>query len=89
MLPIIAKVGLEVEHPRMLVVGAAIMCSGAMGLPVSSFPNANSMAAMRDKRGSEAFLSNRDFVRTGFPMALYMLLIMQTVGYGLFMALGW
>ena len=28
--------------PKVIVIGCAIMCSGAMALPVSSFPNANS-----------------------------------------------
>jgi phosphate transporter len=26
-------------HPRLLVMGSALMCSAAMGLPTSGFPN--------------------------------------------------
>jgi len=36
-MPIVAQVGGEMEdpHPRLLIMGAALMCSGAMGLPMS------------------------------------------------------
>ena len=36
-LPIVQSVGEHLEggpHPKLLVMGAALMCSGAMGLPV-------------------------------------------------------
>jgi di/tricarboxylate transporter len=45
LMPLIAHLGQHYEHVKMLVVGAAVMCSGSMGLPVSSFPNANSITA--------------------------------------------
>ena len=35
----------------------------------------------------DRFLQNVDFVRTGFPMAVFMLTLLQTVGLGLFLAL--
>lgn len=40
-LPIVAQVGKQMEspHPNLLVMGAALMCSAAMGLPTSGFPN--------------------------------------------------
>jgi phosphate transporter len=36
-MPIVAQVGGEMDdpHPRLLIMGAALMCSGAMGLPMS------------------------------------------------------
>ena len=87
LLPIVAKVGLDYNHPVMLVVGGAIMCSGSMGLPVSSFPNANSFTARRND--GEPFLETSDYVTTGFPMALMVLVLLQTVGLGLCALLGW
>ena len=87
LLPIVAQVGIDYKHPIMLVVGGAIMCSGSMGLPVSSFPNANSFTARRS--GGEPFLQTADYVQTGFPMALMVLLLLQTVGMGLCSLLGW
>lgn len=61
-------------HPKLLVILCAFMTSGAMGLPVSSFPNANSMAVgvacgsgKPHGKGNSAMglLRNSDFVRTG------------------------
>lgn len=38
-MPIVAQVGGEMDdpHPRLLIMGAALMCSGAMGLPMSGY----------------------------------------------------
>ena len=38
-MPIVAQVGGEMEdpHPRLLIMGAALMCSAAMGLPMSGY----------------------------------------------------
>lgn len=40
-LPIVQQVGAQMEdpHPRILVMGSALMCSAAMALPTSGFPN--------------------------------------------------
>ena len=40
-LPLVASVGngMEEPHPNLLVMGGALMCSAAMGLPTSGFPN--------------------------------------------------
>jgi phosphate transporter len=40
-LPLVYSVGLSMEQPRpnLLVMGSALMCSAAMGLPTSGFPN--------------------------------------------------
>jgi phosphate transporter len=40
-LPLVHTVGLNMEepHPNLLVMGGALMCSAAMGLPTSGFPN--------------------------------------------------
>ena len=40
-LPLVQQVGANMEHPHpnLLVMGAALMCSAAMGLPTSGFPN--------------------------------------------------
>jgi len=87
LLPIIAKVGAELGHARMLTVGVCLMTSGAMGLPVSSFPNANS-ATVVTAQGT-AILAAKDYARTGFPVALVILTLLSTVGFGTFWLLGW
>lgn len=40
-LPLVAQVGagMAEPHPNLLVMGSALMCSAAMGLPTSGFPN--------------------------------------------------
>ena len=40
-LPLVSSVGygMEQPHPNLLVMGSALMCSAAMGLPTSGFPN--------------------------------------------------
>jgi phosphate transporter len=40
-LPVVQQVGASMDnpHPNLLVMGAALMCSCAMGLPTSGFPN--------------------------------------------------
>lgn len=40
-LPLVHSVGMGMEepHPNLLVMGSALMCSAAMGLPTSGFPN--------------------------------------------------
>lgn len=40
-LPIVQQVGagMDQPHPNLLVMGSALMCSAAMGLPTSGFPN--------------------------------------------------
>ena len=40
-LPLIASVGVQCGHVNALCISCAVMTSGAMGLPVNSFPNAN------------------------------------------------
>ena len=40
-LPLVHTVGagMKEPHPNLLVMGSALMCSAAMGLPTSGFPN--------------------------------------------------
>jgi phosphate transporter len=77
--PIVAKVGNSLGHGPLFTVAAALMTSGAMALPVSSFPNANGAAA-KDNQGN-ILLSIGDFTKTGFPVAIVMLGLLVTVGF--------
>ncbi|KAF9346682.1 low-affinity phosphate transporter, partial [Mortierella sp. AD094] len=69
-LPIVAQVGatLPDPHPRLLVMSAALMCSGAMGLPVSGFPNMNAIM-MEDEMGQQ-YLNTGDFLKVGVPSSV-------------------
>jgi len=53
--------------------------SGAMGLPVTSFPNAQCYS-IKDKTGTQ-FLTAMDYVKTGFPIGVLEVALMMCVGY--------
>ncbi|KAK9768479.1 low-affinity phosphate transporter [Basidiobolus ranarum] len=88
-LPIVAEVGnsLPDPRPRLLVMGAALMCSGAMGLPVSGFPNMN--AIMLENETGVRYLNTRDFLKNGVPGSFLIMLIVISLGYGLMLILGY
>ncbi|KAL1925238.1 uncharacterized protein VTP21DRAFT_121 [Calcarisporiella thermophila] len=87
-LPIVAEVGTRMPDPhgRLLVMGTALVCSAAMGLPVSGFPNMN--AIMLENEMGKAYLSTRDFLRTGVPASVLATALVVTMGYGLMELLG-
>ncbi|KAG0370560.1 Sodium:sulfate symporter transmembrane region-domain-containing protein [Gamsiella multidivaricata] len=88
-LPIVAQVGatLPDPHPRLLVMSAALMCSGAMGLPVSGFPNMNAIM-MEDEMG-QPYLSTGDFLKVGVPSSVVACVTVVTLGYTLMTLSGW
>jgi di/tricarboxylate transporter len=90
-LPIVEAVGramLPDPHPRLLVMGAALTCSGAMGLPVSGFPNM--AAASLVAADGRAYLSPIDFVTVGVPGSLIAYGVIVTRGYKLMTVVnGW
>lgn len=87
-LPIVAQVGsaLEDPHPRLLVMGAALCCSAAMGLPVSGFPNMN--AIMLENEMGQRYLSVNDFLKNGILASVLTLGVIVTVGYLLMHVVG-
>ncbi|KAF9550302.1 low-affinity phosphate transporter, partial [Lunasporangiospora selenospora] len=60
----VAAVGLSFAdpHPRILVMGTGLVCSAAMGLPVSGFPNMNAIA-LEDEMGIP-YLKTKDFLKS-------------------------
>ncbi|GBF95096.1 low-affinity phosphate transporter [Raphidocelis subcapitata] len=73
-------------HDKLLVMGAALMCSGAMGLPVSGFPNMNAVA-LEDPTGVN-YVDTIDFLKVGVPGSVLAYWIIVTVGYGIMRAVG-
>jgi len=47
-LPLVQQVGANMKdpHPNLLVMGSALMCSAAMGLPTSGFPNMSQLSLL-------------------------------------------
>ncbi|KAF9195322.1 low-affinity phosphate transporter [Haplosporangium sp. Z 767] len=88
-LPIVQQVGLSFAdpHPRILVMGTGLICSAAMGLPVSGFPNMNAIA-LEDEMGIP-YLKTIDFVKSGVPLSVLATICVVTIGYGIMTALGY
>ncbi|KAF8936079.1 low-affinity phosphate transporter [Haplosporangium gracile] len=88
-LPIVQQVGMSFAdpHPRVLVMGTGLICSAAMGLPVSGFPNMNAVAQL-DSLGMP-YLTTKDFIKTGVPLSILAAVCVVTLGYGIMLALGY
>ncbi|KAJ2805875.1 low-affinity phosphate transporter [Coemansia guatemalensis] len=87
-LPIVAEVGarLPEPHSRLLVMGSALMASGAMGLPVSGFPNMN--AIMLEDNLGNPYLSTIDFFKAGVPSSIAAYIIIVSIAYVIMLLLG-
>jgi phosphate transporter len=79
--PIIAKVGMAQSHPKLFVVSAALMTSGAMALPVSSFPNANCAAVSDLGDKHKPILATSDYIKTGFAVGFSILALLVSAGF--------
>lgn len=88
-LPIVQSVGQQMpgHHDKLLVMGAALMCSGAMGLPVSGFPNMNAVA-LEDPTGVN-YVDTVDFLKVGVPGSVMVYWLIVSVGYVLMRAVGY
>lgn len=78
-LPLVQKIGVTLGHPRLLVMGGVLACSGAMSLPVSSFPNMSAFGVV-DSFG-ETYLKPNDILISGFPMTVASSAVICTFGY--------
>jgi len=87
-LPLVESVGAKMDepHPRLLVMGAALMCSGAMGLPTSGFPNLTGI--MLENEVGQRYLGVKDFIKSGVPSSLIVYLVMVTLGFLLMRLIG-
>lgn len=87
-LPIVAEVGSQLAdpQPRMLVMGTAFVCSAAMGLPVSGFPNMNAIS--QENELGKPYLTTKDFLINGVPSSVFATLCITTLGYGLMRVIG-
>ncbi|KAK4519040.1 4-aminobutyrate transaminase [Mucor velutinosus] len=87
-LPIVAKIGAQLAdpNPRLLVMGTAFVCSAAMGLPVSGFPNMTAIS--QENIIGEPYLRTKDFLKNGVPCSMLIMLCIVTLGYILMMLVG-
>ncbi|KAK9367863.1 SPX domain-containing protein [Lipomyces kononenkoae] len=83
LLPIVAQVGQAMDdpHPNLLVMGAALLCSCAMGLPTSGFPNVTAICTTDDQ--GRPYLSVALFITRGVPASVVAYIVVTTLGFGL------
>ncbi|KAF2405030.1 SPX domain-containing protein [Trichodelitschia bisporula] len=83
-LPLVQQVGQNMEepHPNLLVMGGVLMCSAAMGLPTSGFPNMTAIM-MEDSQTGQRYLQVKHFITRGVPASLITFAVVVTLGYGL------
>jgi phosphate transporter len=90
-LPVVERIGrhmLPEPHARLLVMGAALMCSGAMGLPVSGFPNMTAVSL--EGPDGRTYLTATDFLAVGVPCSVAAYGLVVTLGYALMRGVnGW
>lgn len=86
LLNLFAEVGTFVGHPKLLVMTSVIVCSGAMPLPVSSFPNLNSIS-LCDKNGN-SYLKTVDFLKVGITQTVVAYIFSCTITYGMSLLIG-
>ncbi|KAI0010067.1 SPX-domain-containing protein [Xylariaceae sp. FL0662B] len=81
-LPLVSDIGKDMEqpHPNLLVMAAALMCSAAMALPTSGFPNMT--AIMKEDSTGQRYLHVTHFISRGVPSSLITLAVVVTLGYG-------
>lgn len=78
-MPIIARLGVSLHIPEVVVIGSAFAVSAAMALPFSSFPNVNSLLIVDDLQ--RPYLGVNDFIKTGLPLSLITVILIATLGY--------
>ncbi|KAJ2973404.1 hypothetical protein NUW58_g8946 [Xylaria curta] len=71
---------MEEPRPNLLVMATTLMCSAAMGLPTSGFPNMT--AIMKEDATGERYLSVKHFISRGIPSSILALGVVVTIGYG-------
>ncbi|KAF3922170.1 hypothetical protein ABW21_db0204143 [Orbilia brochopaga] len=88
-LPVVAQVGVQMQdpHPRLLVMASALMCSAAMGLPTSGFPNMTAIMMENDQTG-QRYLRVKHFISRGIPASIATFGVVVTVGYGFMRLVG-
>lgn len=87
-LPLVLDIGKDLDepHPNLLVMAAALMCSAAMALPTSGFPNMT--AIMKEDATGQRYLGVKHFISRGVPSSLITMAVVVTLGYGAMRIIG-
>jgi len=79
--PIIVDIARSTGQVQVVLMLSTLMMSGAMSLPMSSFPNVNSLLV--DDDFARPFLHPMDFIKHGTAISLACLAALCSVGYTL------
>lgn len=87
-IPLVEEIGnsLPGNYTRIMVMASCLLCSLAMGLPTSGFPNVTAIC-MVDEVGVP-YLTVGTFITRGVPSSLMSYFIIVTLGYGIMKAIG-
>lgn len=87
--PLVKEIGESMKnpHPLLLIMGTALLASGAMGLPTSGFPNVTAIS-MTDEVGKR-YLTVNTFITRGVPASIITFAITICLGYGIMSSLGY
>lgn len=79
--PLVAEIGNSMDdpQPRLLIMISALLCSAAMGLPTSGFPNVTAIC-MTDEFG-KPYLTVNTFITRGVPSSVIAYIIIVSIGY--------
>lgn len=80
-IPLVSEIGnkLDDPHPRLLIMASALLCSAAMGLPTSGFPNVTAIC-MTDDLGNP-YLNVGTFITRGVPSSFITYAVVVTIGF--------
>ncbi|KAL3230561.1 Low-affinity phosphate transporter PHO91 [Nakaseomyces bracarensis] len=86
--PLMGEIGADLpgDHSRLLIMIAALLCSGAMGLPTSGFPNVTAIS-MIDEVG-DRYLTVGTFITRGVPASFIAYIVVVSLGFFLMNLLG-
>ncbi|KAL6453670.1 LOW QUALITY PROTEIN: PHO91 Low-affinity phosphate transporter PHO91 [Candida maltosa Xu316] len=80
LVPLMSELGDVLNAPRLLIFSTAMLCSAAMGLPTSGFPNVTAIGLV-DEFGN-SYLTVGMFIKIGVPASVIAYAIVVTVGFG-------
>ncbi|CAH2352736.1 low-affinity phosphate transporter Pho91p [[Candida] railenensis] len=80
-IPLVSEIGNDMPepHPNLLIMISALLCSAAMGLPTSGFPNVTAIC-MTDDFG-KPYLTVSTFITRGVPSSIIAYVIIVSVGF--------
>ena len=85
-MPVVASVGFTIGHTQIMTLLPVMLDSAACALPISGFPNTITFA--QKNHDGDRYVTFRDYLKTGIPVGIMMLVLVNSLGYGLAVALG-